>query len=341
MDILVGQQASAGIELPLNSEDPTHFAGGRGSRKMESLFLAPNEPGGGHWTLDRNFLGSEPQDDRTMHYSVILPTRQILIVNGGNYDFYGPVFYPLLLTPNFDRNHHFVDYTKTRMVDAVEPRNYHNAALLLPDARFFVSGGNTARATVRTAAIPPPDPHQTEHPKPDLSLVDVDNYFFGDGPIARGDKGMLTSPTENSTAEIFTPPYLFIDGPRAKIHEVKPVTPPAGSQPSAHIGGKTIYLVHSKQRYSVQLEELPAKCTQTPSLVLIKLPSATHGWENGQQFVDLTFHTVAGKSEVEFETPDAKTANVPPAFYMLFYVDCNGKPPKARMVRFDDAAKAP
>jgi hypothetical protein len=36
-----------------------------------------------------------------------------------------------------------------------------------------------------------------------------------------------------------------------------------------------------------------------------------------------------------------KSANVPPGYYMLFYVDCMGKPSLAQMVRFDDAAKAP
>jgi hypothetical protein len=39
--------------------------------------------------------------------------------------------------------------------------------------------------------------------------------------------------------------------------------------------------------------------------------------------------------------PSARTANLPPAYYMLFYIDCKGKPSIARMVRFDDAAKEP
>jgi hypothetical protein len=32
---------------------------------------------------------------------------------------------------------------------------------------------------------------------------------------------------------------------------------------------------------------------------------------------------------------------IPPAFYMLFYTDCHGKPAEAWMVRFDDEASAP
>src|SRR5258708_544090 len=61
IEILGGQQTSAGIELPLNSEEPTHFAGGRGSRKMESLYLAPSDPGRAHCTLDPTFPRSCPR----------------------------------------------------------------------------------------------------------------------------------------------------------------------------------------------------------------------------------------------------------------------------------------
>src|SRR5258708_36296803 len=67
IEILGGQQTSAGVELPINSEDPTHFAAGRGSRKMESFFIAPNQPGGGPWTLTQNFPRHDAQDDPTQH----------------------------------------------------------------------------------------------------------------------------------------------------------------------------------------------------------------------------------------------------------------------------------
>ena len=84
---------SPGTLLPMNVTvddhiaPPTHFAGGRGSRKRQEFIASPNEPSGGRWTLEEDFLGSEPQDDRTMHYAIILPTRQVLVINGGNYDF--------------------------------------------------------------------------------------------------------------------------------------------------------------------------------------------------------------------------------------------------------------
>jgi Domain of unknown function (DUF1929) len=344
--LLGGQPTSPGTLLPMNVTvddhitPPTHFAGGRGSRKRQQFIASPNAPFGGRWTLEENFLGNEPQDDRTMHYAIILPTRQVLVINGGNYDFYGPVFYPLLLTPRFDGGR-FTGYHRQRMVDGVEPRLYHNNALLLPDGRILVSGGNSARATVRSGVDSAGEPTQGQ-PKPDLGRVDVDMYFFGDGPMARGQKGQLTTPTEDWVAEIYSPPYLFIDpARRTEIRSIAPVRTPR-YRPEAVIGGKTFNLLHSREEYRVQLANLPETCSPggRASLSLIKLSSATHGWQNGQQFYDLPFRT-SGTNEIVFRTPDARAANLPPAYYMLFYVDCRGKPAVARMVRFDDQATEP
>lgn len=344
--LLGGQPTSPGTLLPMNVTvddhitPPTHFAGGRGSRKRQEFIVSPDEPFGGHWTLEENFLGNEPQDDRTMHYAIILPTRQVLVINGGNYDFYGPVFYPLLLTPRFDGGR-FTGYHRQRMVEGVEPRLYHNNALLLPDGRILISGGNSARATVRSGVDSASVPADGQ-PKPDLGLVDVDMYFFNDGPMARGQKGQLTTPTEDWVAEIYSPPYLFIDPDRrAAIRSITPVTRP-DYRAEATIGGKTFNLLHSGAQYRVQLDSLPRTCDpgRRASLSLIKLSSATHGWQNGQQFHELQF-TEQGTNEIVFRTPDARAANLPPAYYMLFYVDCRGKPAVARMVRFDDQAREP
>ena len=44
------------------------------------------------------------------------------------------------------------------------------------------------------------------------------------------------------------------------------------------------------------------------------------------------------KNILIFTSPDAKLNLIVPAFYHLFYVDCNGKPAPSLMVRFDDEA---
>ena len=353
ISIIGGQPTSAGTFLPPNSVSSaelasncvsppslppvTHFAGGRGSRKIETLHLNTAQPGGGSWTLDPNFLGTSENDDRTMHYAIVLPTRQILIINGGNYDFYGPVHAPLLLTPTFQGTV-FTGYRKERMSEGVEPRLYHNNAVLLPDGRILVSGGNTTRALLRDDVPPPtPDPTRTGQPLPNLGEVDLDRYFFADGPQGKGQPGELTTPSEDWVAEMFSPPYLFIDpGRRAAIDALAPVN--ASYPYRSVIGGKTFYLMRSGVTYDVSLTGLPTACSSAgASLVLIKLPSATHGWQPGQQFVSLPFHVTAA-NRIRFTAPIAQRANIPPAFYMMFYVDCRGKPSVAQMVRFDDTA---
>ncbi|HET8797298.1 MAG TPA: galactose oxidase-like domain-containing protein, partial [Thermoanaerobaculia bacterium] len=220
-------------------------------------------------------------------------------------------------------------------------RLYHNVALLMPDARIFVAGGNTSRATV--FARPTPHPQKTfpsGQPKPDLSAVDVDMYFYGDGPMGKFEKGSLQVPTETWTAEMFSPPYLFIDpGRRASIASIEP----AGTVPyqsKATLQGKTYYLVHSGDSFDVKLDGLPECNAANGLLSLIKLPAPSHGWDSGQLMIAVPFQ-VTGPGRIRFRTPDMRTANAPPAFYMMFYMDCRGKPTVAQMVRFDDTAKSP
>lgn len=334
--LIGGQPTSPGTLYPLNSQNPNHFAGGRGSARLET-FTPDDSPQGGSWTLDTDFLGTGPDSERTMHYAVALPTSQILLINGGNYDFYGPVFHPILLTPERDpATGKRTGYSQQRMLDALEPRLYHNIALLLPDGRVFVSGGNTSRATITPRNGPPPPYSGAGQPPPDLRQVETDLYFFDDGPMAKGLPGQLTTPTENWTAEIYSPPYLFIDPHRrAAITSLAPAGK-VSYTPSATIGGKSFTLLHSKVTYHMGLEDLPSCAAKDARLVLIKLPNATHGWQNGQQLIELDFEPAEGG--IDFTTPDAKASMIPPAYYMLFYTDCHGKPAEAWMVRFDDAA---
>ncbi|MDY7225720.1 galactose oxidase early set domain-containing protein [Hyalangium rubrum] len=374
MHILGGQPTSAGTLLPINSVKHNHFAGGRGSRQLESFQISSAAPDGKWMPIDKDFLGDEPQDDRTMHYAIILPTRQVLMINGGNYDFYGPVHYPLLLTPRFRKGRGagepekvLLGYERTRMADAVEPRLYHNVAMLLPDGRIFVSGGNTSRATVHLSTSQAPQPADSQ-PKPDLSLVETDVYFFDDGPMAKGQQGMMVVPTENWTAEIFSPPYMFSgnDAPQVRIARMAPAQK-VDYTFSKQIGGKPYFLLRGNRGYDLELDKQPPRCARQwvcknnqacgdgqactdgsmcmegkASLSLIKLPSATHGWENGQKFVELPFTERDGDPQrLRFQTPELKSANAPPGYYMLFYVDCQGKPSIAQMVRFDDTAKEP
>lgn len=322
------------------------YLGGQGSRKLEEFFSSIYEAGGGHWSLKQNFLGEHPQDDRTMHYATLLPTSQVLVINGGNYDFYGSIKYPILLTPKFDNvTGAFVEYKKTRMNEAAEARLYHNVALLLPDGRVWISGGGTARATIHYTPLSekPLSPHNSSsgrQPLPDTSNIQLDVQMFDDGRLSKAVQGSITVPTETWVAEIYSPPYLFIDGSRRSVI-VSLSYDQNDYQFESLIGGQRFYLLHSNKQYKIHLSGLPNHCSnQSKSkLVLIKLGSATHGWDGGQRLINVPFQGGSSSTMLEFTTPDARIALIAPGFYMLFYVDCMGKPSVAQMVRFDDQAQ--
>jgi hypothetical protein len=336
-----GQPTSEGTLLPLDAVEPTQFAGGRGSRKREQFWFNEDIYKENHWTQDDDFLGTEIEDDRTMLTSIILPTKEVLIINGGNYDFYGPTFTPILLTPVYE-NGKFKSYTKKRMSAAVEPRLYHNAALLMDDGRVWVSGGNSGRASVQKLFPAPDDQNRKGQPKPNLDLVDIDNYFFRDGQMAKAQKGMQYTPTENWTAEIFSPPYMHIDSNRVmKITDMKRQKKATKNTFKSEYGDKSYYLLNGENTYSLILEGLPKnQGNKEHELVLIKLPSFTHNWNNGQFFVNLDIVSVNNNSLV-FQTPNMLDELIPPGYYMMYYVDSYGKPSLSQMVRFDDKAVAP
>ena len=284
-----------------------------------------------------------------MHYALLLPTSQVLVINGGNYDFYGSVNYPLLLTPIFDeKTGTFLKYEKTRMNEGIEARLYHNVALLLPDGRVWISGGGSARATIHYTSLaekplPVHNSSSGRQPLPDTTNIDLDVQMFDDGRLSKGAQGSLTVPTETWVAEIFSPPYLFIDGSRRPLIVSLNYVKTIDYQFESLIGGQRFYLLHSNHQYNIHLSDLPHKCPSKSKskLVLIKLGSATHGWDGGQRLINLQFEGSSSSTMLQFTTPESRLALIAPGFYMLFYVDCMGKPSVAQMIRFDDQAEKP
>jgi hypothetical protein len=284
-----------------------------------------------------------------MHYATLLPTSQVLVINGANYDFYGSIKYPILLTPKFDNaTGAFLEYDKTRMNEGVEARLYHNVALLLPDGRIWISGGGSARAAInyRPLSEKPLSEYNSSsgrQPLPDTTNIDLDVQMFDDGRLSKSTQGSITVPTETWVAEIFSPPYLFIDGQRRPLIVSLSNIKTNDYQFESLIGGQRFYLLHSNCQYNVHLSGLPSECPigGKSKLVLIKLGSATHGWDGGQRLINLPFEGISSSTMLQFTTPEARIALIAPAFYMLFYVDCMGKPSVAQMVRFDDQAQKP
>jgi hypothetical protein len=108
------------------------------------------------------------------------------------------------------------------------------------------------------------------------------------------------------TAEIFSPPYLF-RGPRPSID----------GAPEAVAYG---------QEFFVATADAPRVVRAT----LVRLGSVTHGFDQNQRFLELSFQRAAGGLAV---TAPASGSLAPPGHYLLFILDAHGVPSEARTLR--------
>jgi hypothetical protein len=108
------------------------------------------------------------------------------------------------------------------------------------------------------------------------------------------------------TAEIFSPPYLF-----------------SGLRPS--IDGAPDVVAYGEQ-FFVATTDAPRVIRAT----LVRLGSVTHGFDQNQRFLELSFQRAAGGLTV---TAPAGGTLAPPGHYMLFLLGGNGVPSKARIIQ--------
>jgi hypothetical protein len=291
-----------------------------GSRVASSLqrWVSPQKSGekNGKWEITDKFL----KEPRANLEAVILPNKEVLVVSGGEYPEYKPAYQPLLMTPNSEAAG---GYSTQSMNPARLPRLYHNGALLLPDARVLVIGGNANRAarekdgTIHVNILRDP---QTYYKFPKLTdksgqvkEFNVEEYYQSpQGYFAEGDTEPFV-PAEIWQAEIFSPPYLFKPGLRPKIVKAP-----------------------EKLKYGQSGSISVNNATEKGSLVLVKLGSVTHSFDFGQRLADLAIANVVfgEESSINFNAP--KNANLyPPGYYMMFYLNDVGKPSRAKMVKIE------
>ena len=234
---------------------------------------------------------------RAMEQAVILPSKEILVVNGGNYAETRPAFNPTLLIPDATKTDHQGFRTKLMNPD-VEPRLYHNNALLLPDARVLVMGGNNSRAA--------------RYDEDGTVRLDTKNDF------AFVEKGTEGNSGEIWQHAIFYPPYLFGESPRPEI---------ATDITQLQYGASQTISVSN------------ASTDQPGSVVLAKLGSATHSFDMGQRLVELEIQDQqpsGTETSISFSAPTNDHFS-PPGYYMLFYVNSDGKPSHAKIVQLAKA----
>jgi len=146
-----------------------------------------------------------------------------------------------------------------------------------------------------------------------------------DGRVMTGGGGVCgvctTKGYIEKNIEYFTPPYLYRkDGSGALADR-----PVIDSAPAAAGYAQSIALT-SGQAGSIA------------RVGLVRLGAATHGVDQGQQYIPLSF--AASGSRLTVRTPS--TSNVaPPGYYMLFVTDAAGVPSVAKIVRLDRPAPVP
>ncbi|MGD1714236.1 galactose oxidase early set domain-containing protein [Dapis sp. BLCC M172] len=232
---------------------------------------------------------------RAMELAVILPTEQIIVVNGGNYAEHRPVFNPTLMTPDGSPD----GFSTKLMNPDEEARMYHNTALLLPDARVLVMGGNPSRAA--------------RYEDGTLETATIRDFEFAP-------KGTHFLSAEVYRHAIFYPPYLFGSSTRPEILNA--------NEREKLKYGSTDNMIEVTNREAGGKE----------SLVLIKLGSVTHSFDSGQRLEELDMEIGSvedGQTEIKFTAP-SRSVFTPPGYYMLFYVNGSGMPSHAKIFHLDD-----
>jgi len=197
------------------------------------------------------------------------------------------------------------------------PRTFH-VETILPDGNILVTGGGPTTAATDTAnAIlpaemwsPTSETWTTMASMHAARLYHATALLLPDGRVEVGGGGRfdpVTLPTDQFSAEFYSPPYLF-KGPRPVI----------ASAPG---------VLQYGHAFTVQTPD----AGRIASVSLIRYGSTTHQINMAQRFLPLAF--TADSTSLTITAPvDSNLA--PPGYYMLFIVDTLGVPSVAATVHF-------
>ncbi|MDX6401411.1 MAG: hypothetical protein QOF27_2017, partial [Gaiellaceae bacterium] len=228
-------------------------------------------------------------------------------------DFYGPLTYNASgQTAVIDMNVGTPAWRSTAPM--ANGRSYQNMTLL-PDGTVLASGGmSTSDGTDLSKAVLPaeiwnPD---TETWTTVAALQNGREYhstalLLPDGRVLMaGGGGLPGRATDQTNAEIYSPPYLF-----------------KGARP-------TISSAPSSAAYGASFDVTTPNAAQIAHVSLIRSPSVTHAFDQNQRFQFLNF--TAGSGKVTVQAP-ANANLAPPGDYLMFLVDTNGVPSTGSFVR--------
>ena len=198
-------------------------------------------------------------------------------------------------------------------------------ATLLADGSVLVTGGTNAsgfNSAPTSSAVLAAELWNPASPVEWKKLASMSHYrlyhttalLLPDGRVLVAGSGepAASGLTDDLTAEIFSPPYLFnADGTPA----ARPV----------------ISSVPAKLTYGAGFTITTASAADISKVLLVRLSAVTHATNMNQRGVVLTF--AAGTGSLTATAP-ANNKLAPPGHYMLFIINSSGVPSVAKIVRF-------
>ena len=206
-------------------------------------------------------------------------------------------------------------HTWTQVPSMNFARTYHTM-VVLPDGNVLVTNGGVttnvsdASTAVRQAEMWSPVTQQFSRLASMVAprLYHSTALLLPDGRVLVSGGGRFhdgNAPTDQLSAEIYSPPYLF-----------------NGARPTISSAPSTIH-------YATNFTVTTPDAVQIASAALIRLGAVTHAFDQNQRYVPLTFQQATGGLTVQ----SPSSANLaPPGYYMLFIVNSNGVPSVAKII---------
>ena len=204
------------------------------------------------------------------------------------------------------------------------PRRQINATLLA-DGTVLVTGGTNAggfNSAPTSSSVLAAELWNPASPSEWKKLASMSHYrlyhttalLLADGRVLVVGSGepAATGLTDDLTAEIFSPPYLF------NAADGTPATRPVISSAPA------------KLTYGATFTVGTASAAQIRKVMLVRLSAVTHAFDMNQRGVGLSFSAGSGSLTV---TAPLNTRLAPPGHYMMFIVNSSGVPSVAKVVK--------
>lgn len=239
---------------------------------------------------------------RKHHTSVVLPDGRVLVAGGtgcaGTNDIRcgAAARNPEIWEPNLGNPSQGL-WTVMAANPSGIPRVYHSVALLLPDARVLVGGGGLPAAGGEVVPNVPPNVGTTTCFDGTHASNNVNCRVYG-----------------HKDVEIFSPPYLFTTG------GVLATRPRIITAPNVVSRGQTFSVGKNSGAPGV-----------VGSVVFIRLPSVTHGFNFDQRRVVANFQVISSTSINVTAPADGRVC--PPGHYMMFLVNTSGVPSVAKIIQ--------